>query len=144
MFIRSGENMVMGPIGLSLLIFAKQKATRYRKSGNETTPCCPLAPAVNSLDMQPVVFGLHWVRGPECQLLDESGARGDRAGALPIGEAHLYHHGQGLEDILESNPTCLLFQPLRVTEGDVVHYIDNKSFAYKIIVCTFAADNRNV
>jgi len=37
--------------------------------------------------------------------LDESGARGDRAGALPIGEAHLYHHGQGLEDILESNPT---------------------------------------
>ena len=28
--------------------------------------------------------------------------------------------------------------------GDVVKYIDTKSFAYKIIVCTFAADNRNV
>ena len=45
---------------------------------------------------------------------------------------------------LETYPANFLLQPLWVTEGDVVHYIDNKSFAYKIIVCTFAADNRNV
>jgi len=37
--------------------------------------------------------------------LGEGCACGDRAGALPSGKAHLYHHGQGLEDILESNPT---------------------------------------
>jgi hypothetical protein len=50
--------------------------------------------------------------------LGEGGARGDRAGALPIGEAHLYHHGQGLEDILEPNPMHFLFQPLLVTVVD--------------------------
>ena len=45
----------------------------------------------------------------ECQLLGEGGARGDRAGALPGGKAHLYHHGQGLESVLEYNPTGFLF-----------------------------------
>jgi hypothetical protein len=35
--------------------------------------------------------------------LGEGGARGDRAGALPNDEAHLYHHGQGLEDFLKGS-----------------------------------------
>jgi len=56
--------------------------------------------------------------------LGEGVARGDRAGALPIGKAHLYHHGQGLEDILESNPTYFLFQLLLVTVDNVVSNID--------------------
>jgi len=56
--------------------------------------------------------------------LGEGGARGDRAGALPIGKAHLYHHGQGLESVLESNPTYFLFQSLLSIMGDVVKYID--------------------
>ena len=33
-------------------------------------------------------------------------------------EAHLYHHGQGLESVLESNPLYFLLQPLLVTMGD--------------------------
>ena len=45
----------------------------------------------------------------ECQLLGEGRARGDRAGALPSGEAHLYHHGQELEDLLAPNPMCFIF-----------------------------------
>ena len=61
---------------------------------------------------------------PEYQLLGESIARGDRAGALPIGKAHLYHHGQGLESVLESNPTYFLFQSFLVTVSDVVRHID--------------------
>jgi len=56
--------------------------------------------------------------------LGEGCACGDRAGALPSGKAHLYHHGQGLEDILESNPTYFLFQSLLSIMGDVVKYID--------------------
>ena len=76
--------------------------------------------------------------------MGEGGARGDRAGALPIGKAHLYHHRQGLEDILEPNPTDFLFQPLLVAVGDVVRNIDTQSFDHKIIVYTFVADNRNV
>jgi hypothetical protein len=56
--------------------------------------------------------------------LGESGVRGDRVGALPSGKAHLYHHGQGLEDILKSNPTYFLFQSLLSIMGDVVKYID--------------------
>jgi len=56
--------------------------------------------------------------------LGEGGARGDRAGALPIGKAHLYHHGQGLESVLESNPTYFLFQSLLSIMGDVVKKID--------------------
>jgi hypothetical protein len=81
---------------------------------------------------------------PKCQLLGKGVTRGDRAGALPIGKAYLYHHGQGLEDILKLYSTDFLFQPFMVVMGSAVHYIDNKTFAYKIIVCTFAADNRNV
>ena len=82
--------------------------------------------------------------GPECQLLGEGGARGDRAGALPGGKAHLYHHGQGLEDLLKPNPSYYLLQPFLVTVSDVVRHIDTYSFDHKIIVCIFAADNRNV
>ena len=44
----------------------------------------------------------YWLRRPECQLLAEGGTRGDRACSLPIGETHLYHHGQGLEDVLKN------------------------------------------
>jgi len=55
--------------------------------------------------------------------LAEGGARGDRAGALPIGKAHLYHHGQVLEDILIQS-TYFLFQSLLSIMGDVVKYID--------------------
>ena len=50
--------------------------------------------------------------------MGEGGARGDRAGALPGGKAHLYHHGQGLEDILEPYPPHILLQPLLVAMGD--------------------------
>jgi hypothetical protein len=50
--------------------------------------------------------------------LGEGGARGDRAGALPVGKTHLYHHGQGLESVLESNPPHFIFQPFLVTVGD--------------------------
>jgi len=56
--------------------------------------------------------------------LGEGGARGYRAGALPIGKAHFYHHGQGLEGVLESSPADFLFQPLLVAVGDVVSNID--------------------
>jgi len=41
--------------------------------------------------------------------LGEGVARGDRAGALPIGKAHLYHHGQGLEGVLKTDLWSLLF-----------------------------------
>ena len=50
--------------------------------------------------------------------MGEGGARDDRAGALPSGKAHLYHHGQGLESVLESNPLYFPLQPLLVTMGD--------------------------
>ena len=85
---------------------------------NETLPCSPLAPAGNSTDMQPIVLGLHWIRGPKCQLLGEGNARGDRAGALPSGKAHFYHHGQGLEGVLKTNLPYFPLQPLLVAVGD--------------------------
>ena len=74
----------------------------FGEKSNETPPRSPLAPAANSIDMQPIVHGLYWLRRPECQLLAEGGTRGDRACSLPIGETHLYHHGQGLEDVLKN------------------------------------------
>ena len=56
--------------------------------------------------------------------MGEGGARGDRAGALSIGEAHLYHHGQRLEDLLKPNPSYYLLQPFLVAMGDGVRNID--------------------
>ena len=42
-----------------------------------------------------------------------------RVGLVVIGLVlHLYHHGQGLESVLETNPAYFLLQPLLVTMGD--------------------------
>ena len=46
--------------GVKFELISKEDA---QKQCNETTPCSTHAPAGNSAGMQPVVFGLHRVRG---------------------------------------------------------------------------------
>ena len=45
------------------------------------------------------LFGVDRICG-RGKFLDKRPACGDRAGALPIDKAHLYHHRQGLENLL--------------------------------------------
>ena len=46
-------------------------------------------------------------------LLDESPTCGDRAGALPIDKTHLYHHRQGLENLLMTSKSSTYSSPYR-------------------------------
>ena len=59
--------------------------------------------------MQSIILCLYRVCGLNWSFLGEGGTRGDRAGALPSGKARLYHHGQGLEGVLETYLWSLLF-----------------------------------
>jgi len=49
--------------------------------------------------IESTLFGVDRLRG-RVWFLDESPACGDRAGALPIDKTLLYHHRQGLENLL--------------------------------------------
>lgn len=66
---------------------------------HETPLRRPDAPADAMSAVESTLFGVDrfcWRRW----LLDKNTACGDRAGALPIDKTHLYHHRQGLENIL--------------------------------------------
>ena len=66
---------------------------------NETHPCRPDAPADAMPDIESTLFGVDRLCGRKL-FLDKNTACGDRTGALPIDKAHLYHHRQGLENLL--------------------------------------------
>ena len=49
--------------------------------------------------VESTLFGVDRLCGRKL-FLDKNTACGDRTGALPIDKAHLYHHRQGLENLL--------------------------------------------